>query len=857
MKKTSAFPVVFVALAGCGGAVKDPSSVGARFEKSEQMVFSFELKPSCHLQTAQTETGPNDKAWTDANVAQLANRTYKIVGRKTTFPAKGMDKMISQAYRLEGEKGEAFWIRNAPEATAAKASEDWSCAFDAAAVAKALPKLKAPVVRLSATNTGCTGFAPIFGGIDSVTFAPYTVTARSLFSQGTQGVVGVRLEADGGEKAITVTAAEFDQCFVAADRAPPAPRESEVLRQWLTQGAGSGADAPPPPVSVDTVEQLTALQFDRCMREGTGVLTHHECRMPILRIVDTKQPGTYGPSTLRFVRQRVVDAVHLYAGHLVPSADIVTANVAVRLGKGAGESFGRSFHDALEKSLLDVPLRVRRSANGFRLLRGADVSAGVPATHYVNIELSFTVPDVVATSEHRVHKYVAGQKTTHNPKFDEAQQEVARAKEALASAKRAAEFIEEGTKLAANQAGDACKKAGEQAGGLLGGIMGGALCKSATTAAGGVAERAALKGAEERMAVAQAKLGETPEVITIDDTRDYGYEAKVYKRSGDAVARFEIVGSGQQRAQGSSMVTFHFDASDDEVPGSPEHKLSAKTARLPTVADVERELSVNLLKRIDEAIIRWGAQRQVGGDIGELQPGTRSWMVAVARHAASDRNVKLLSDLLENRSDALAKEFVDYPIMMPKKLDGRCFTFAAIPLDPAADVNMTLGIVREKGFTPLAVDSRTNAEAAFELCNLPANATFAARVAPAKKGELVKGVLVSMFDSTPNQATSDDTIAASRGIPTMARKGEDLMLNGEGVVEFRGLNNQVVVGRTGDRDGDGIPDDEDRCPYDPETKNGYLDTDGCPDVSPEGWSPPGASAAPTQGSAPVDGGTAR
>jgi outer membrane protein OmpA-like peptidoglycan-associated protein len=33
----------------------------------------------------------------------------------------------------------------------------------------------------------------------------------------------------------------------------------------------------------------------------------------------------------------------------------------------------------------------------------------------------------------------------------------------------------------------------------------------------------------------------------------------------------------------------------------------------------------------------------------------------------------------------------------------------------------------------------------------------------------------------------------------------------------------------GDRDGDGIPDDVDKCPNDPENYNGYQDNDGCPD----------------------------
>jgi outer membrane protein OmpA-like peptidoglycan-associated protein len=35
--------------------------------------------------------------------------------------------------------------------------------------------------------------------------------------------------------------------------------------------------------------------------------------------------------------------------------------------------------------------------------------------------------------------------------------------------------------------------------------------------------------------------------------------------------------------------------------------------------------------------------------------------------------------------------------------------------------------------------------------------------------------------------------------------------------------------KPGDRDGDGIPDDVDKCPDDPENYNGYQDFDGCPD----------------------------
>ncbi|EPA05570.1 hypothetical protein BG20_I0432 [Candidatus Nitrosarchaeum limnium BG20] len=35
-----------------------------------------------------------------------------------------------------------------------------------------------------------------------------------------------------------------------------------------------------------------------------------------------------------------------------------------------------------------------------------------------------------------------------------------------------------------------------------------------------------------------------------------------------------------------------------------------------------------------------------------------------------------------------------------------------------------------------------------------------------------------------------------------------------------------------DTDNDGIPDSSDSCPNDPETINGFQDSDGCPDVVP-------------------------
>jgi outer membrane protein OmpA-like peptidoglycan-associated protein len=48
-------------------------------------------------------------------------------------------------------------------------------------------------------------------------------------------------------------------------------------------------------------------------------------------------------------------------------------------------------------------------------------------------------------------------------------------------------------------------------------------------------------------------------------------------------------------------------------------------------------------------------------------------------------------------------------------------------------------------------------------------------------------------------------------------------------VELVLLDGRTSAGKAGDRDGDGIRDDRDRCPDAPETYNGKNDADGCPD----------------------------
>jgi outer membrane protein OmpA-like peptidoglycan-associated protein len=60
------------------------------------------------------------------------------------------------------------------------------------------------------------------------------------------------------------------------------------------------------------------------------------------------------------------------------------------------------------------------------------------------------------------------------------------------------------------------------------------------------------------------------------------------------------------------------------------------------------------------------------------------------------------------------------------------------------------------------------------------------------------------------------------------------ILSGVGVPVARALVGVTYIHEIGDQDGDGIPDDKDQCPTIAEDKDGFEDSDGCPDLDNDG-----------------------
>lgn len=99
-------------------------------------------------------------------------------------------------------------------------------------------------------------------------------------------------------------------------------------------------------------------------------------------------------------------------------------------------------------------------------------------------------------------------------------------------------------------------------------------------------------------------------------------------------------------------------------------------------------------------------------------------------------------------------------------------------------------------------------------------------------------LVAELFGSVPlDDAVNYQPLEAIGGLKLYLARNSFLSLGaGRGLVPNKGANPDLraFIGiifepNIGDRDGDGIKDDVDKCPDDPEDKDGFQDDDGCPD----------------------------
>ncbi len=171
-------------------------------------------------------------------------------------------------------------------------------------------------------------------------------------------------------------------------------------------------------------------------------------------------------------------------------------------------------------------------------------------------------------------------------------------------------------------------------------------------------------------------------------------------------------------------------------------------------------------------------------------------MVLVARQAATNRPIRLLSDLLDNRGEVLEKGELSYQVLVPPAEGAVGCSVRrrwAAPKRGSSSICADPTAARSRS---IAGRTRTRRS---EICDLP-EGQYEARLG--LSGERPGAVLLSMFESTPGRLSAEDVKAASLGLPTMPRRGEVLRLDGSGTVAFKGTAGKLVVGKVGDRDGD-------------------------------------------------------
>jgi hypothetical protein len=723
------------ALAGCmhGSAPVSASDLPgrglARLVGMKSVTFAWETAPACRLETATGDAMPSS-TWQPLAMNALGGKTLDVADlRIQKRDGQGHVQAVALALR-EGPQS-IRWVRNPPSDDEGAVASAWRCVTDPADKDHLAPHLaaRARKVRLALDSAACSYLTPVLGGPDDLSILPFEVGDQALFAPAelpasaardgsTNVFVGVRLSGADGH-ALTLRSDDLDRCFVAADdAAQDTAGDAPRVAQWLSQDAPDPAGAPDVPLAA--LRAATGVDLARCAHDGDGPAEHYECVVPSLRASMVSGSAVAG-KPLQLVRERTVDAVHVYGGRVVPATDAVARDVAVNVRSDG--SVAGAVAPLLEAAALDPKKQQARAALGWRLIRRKDVNAIVEPTDTLTLDVSYTVPAPATGSAQRKRTWVAGKKDVPNPAFYRNLRDYERVRDELSTVLRAP----------------------------------GAVAPDWHSVL------------ERRLADAKARVEATPKQISVDDVQTFAWSGMVIRRSGVAKVKATL-----RATDGTTLLTtaldVPFEAVDMDDLADPAHGIAAKPAKAPSPADVDKVLAAAIVERADQLIAQALLKAHLGAAAPpSVQPGSRPWALAVARRAVSDRPLALVSDWVETRPDVLKSPILTVAFDLPPDSKDRCFVFTAVPVDPGGDANLVFGVppaAGSKRFVAIGRDARPDRDAAFELCNV-APGHYAVG---AWQGHDVDqpGILLSIFDSTPGAAHDDDLRAAASGAPSTA-----------------------------------------------------------------------------------------
>lgn len=736
-----------------------------RLEKTPTLVGAYELEPACALELSTAPRAPEGPAgasgWRGVARNELFGRTLTVLERRPiTRREKGKDLVYALLRVTDGSRG-AFWLRNRPAETKSDAQTRWACLATVEEATESRPQPTGPRVALAAQAWGCTDVAPLFGGRRDVTFDPYTVGTPSLVVTGDGKLyTAVPLHLPGEDRYLTVTGPTLDRCFATTVREAPLPSVEPFLA-WARSPLPEATL--PPPVTQDVALALTGLDLRRCeLRKGAGpgsaASERTLCKAPLLDLTTLPEAGPFGPPRVRLVRERFVETMVFRAGTVVSSEEAVTSRMVVRL-QGASTTRTPGLAAALTAELSKrTPGRVRNEvATGARLEASTPTKGG--ATHTVDVDLRYTIPDADTGSLRGGDRppTLAAPGPVDGDAF-EAQ-----------AAPRAAD-----AELAFAQAVHAVRPNDE--------------ARRYLTWAEARARKGRGPAPSPAAPVAKASTDPAPSPGTPK-------AQAAHLRRGSAILSVTIT-----RLEGKRVEL----RTESNLPFVARHP-----DRAPTVAEVERAVASSLAARLEELLVRWEAQTRGKVDVGEVVPGSRSYLLAAARQAAGGAPVALLAD----GAVALgAASRVRHGFQVHEDDPERCFVFAASgasrPEGPRPEIRLTVGRAAGERLLPLSEDRRGASAAAAMACHLgPGSYGLEVSLTPSGGEASPRYVALSVFEATPGEADAKDLPPSLKGVFDVAPDGAVMTLTPDGV-SVAGPDGKPARLTPGvDKDADGVLDD--------------------------------------------------